>query len=413
VPTTLVIGTSIGGVRTAQALRAGGYRGDVVLIGEERCAPYDKPPLSKAVLAGTAGPDDTALLPDWSRSDVRLLLGRRAVRLDVGQGELELDDGQRLAYDDVVIATGATPRPSPWGSLSGVHVLRTLADAEALRADLIGGGHVVVIGGGFIGAEVAATARSLGLPVSLVDPLPALMVRRLGRDVGELFSALHQQRGVATHLGVGVRQIEGERGALRVTLTDGSVLDASVVVVGIGAVPNDGWLASSGLAVCDGVLCDEYGRALEAPRVHAVGDVARWWNPGQGQRNRVEHWTSAVEQASVVAHNIGHPDQRRAHWPVDYVWTDQYNWRIQIAGRTEGEAHHLVGEPHDDRFAVLYGVEGGPLTGLVTVNWPKALITGRWAVAAGHALTAVREALAETLPRPRPHLAADPTERSR
>lgn len=402
-PTTVVVGSSVGGVRTAQALRATGYPGDVVLIGEERHLPYDKPPLSKSLLAGSGTADDVMLFSaDAARAaDVRLLLGRRAERLDVAASELQLHDGGRLAYDDVVVATGAQARPSPWGVHPGVHVLRTLDDAEALRSDLLDGGHLVIVGAGFIGAEVAATARALGLDVTMVDPLDVPMARILGPEVGGLFVGLHERHGVATAFGVGVEGIEGRRGALRVTLTDGRVLSASTVVVGIGAVPNDGWLASSGLLVDDGLVCDEHCRAIGSPRVYAVGDVARWWHLRHGERVRVEHWTNAVEQAAVVAHNITHPDDLRPYTPVEYVWSDQYDWRIQIAGRTGRSRHEILGDPATDaRFAVLYGEEDGPLDGLVTVNWPKALVTGRRALATGTALAEFRSGQQRAAPVP-------------
>ncbi|NMH99879.1 FAD-dependent oxidoreductase [Pseudonocardia acidicola] len=403
-PTTLVVGSSIGGVRTAQALRAAGYAGEVVLIGEEQRLPYDKPPLSKAVLAGAEA--GIALLTDDAAREagLRLLLGRRAERLDVAASELELDGGERLGFDDLVVATGASARPAPWGTGPGVHVLRTLDDACAVREDLLAGGHLVVVGGGFVGAEVAATARTLGLQVSMVDPVEVPMSRLLGIEVGRIITGLHERHGVATYFGAGVADIAGERGALRVTLTDGRVIEASTVVVGIGATPNDGWLASSGLLVEDGLVCDEHCRALDEPRVHAVGDVARWWHPRHGARVRVEHWTNAVEQAALVAHNIVHPDDLRAYAPVEYVWSDQYDWKIQIAGRT-GTAHHeIIGDPTTDpRFAVLYTDAGdSALSGLVTVNWPRALVAGRKALAAGAGLAELRSRLHEQPRRRRP-----------
>lgn len=384
-PTTVVVGSSIGGVRTAQALRAAGFPGDLVLVGEEPQLPYDKPPLSKSLLAGAETADDVLLFgADAAQAaQVRLLLGRRATRLDVAAGELHLDDGERLAYDDVVVATGAQARPSPWGPRPGVHVLRTLGDAEALRSDLLAGGHLVIVGAGFIGAEVAATARALGLDVTMVDPLEVPMARLLGPEVGGLFAGLHGRHGVATAFGVGVEAIEGRRGALRVALTDGRVLLAATVVVGIGAVPNDGWLASSGLLVDDGLVCDEHCRAIGSPRVYGVGDVARWWHLRHGERVRVEHWTNAVEQAAAVAHNITFPEDPRPYTPVEYVWSDQYDWKIQIAGRTGRSRPEILGDPAGPRFAVLYGDGDGPLAGLVTVNWPKALVAGRRALAAG------------------------------
>lgn len=394
--TTVVVGSSIGGVRTAKGLRSAGYTGDVVLVGEETRLPYDKPPLSKALLAGTRTCDDVALLTEKAArsAGIELRLGRRAERLLVAEQEIVLHGGERLPYDDVVIATGSSARPSPWGERSGVHVLRTLADSEALRADLLLGGNLVVVGGGFIGAEVAATARTMGLEVTIVDPVPVPMSRVLGTGIGELFTGLHRDHGVTTRFGIGVEGIDGARGMLRVALTDGTMLDAAVVVVGIGATPNDGWLASSGLLIEDGVVCDEHCRALDASTVYAVGDVARWWHPGRGARIRIEHWTNAVEQARIVAHNITHPDDLWSHAPVEYVWSDQHDWKIQVAGRASTGTPEVVGDPAaDSRFAVLYSEDGETLSGVVTVNWPRALVAGRKALAKGGALADVRSAL--------------------
>ncbi|MGH3624375.1 MAG: NAD(P)/FAD-dependent oxidoreductase [Sciscionella sp.] len=390
--TTVVVGSSVGGVRTAQALRRAGYDGEVLLVGEETRLPYDKPPLSKALLAGTVAEQDIGLLTEEAagKAGIRLLLGRTAVRLDVAGGAVELDGGERLPYDDVVIATGASARPSPWGQPAGVHLLRTMTDSAALREDLDAGGHLVVVGGGFIGAEVASTARGLGLDVTIVDPVSVPMSRVLGIGVGELFCVLHRDNGVHTRFGIGVEGIDGERGALRVLLTGGETLDASVVVVGIGASPNDAWLGSSGLLVDNGVVCDEHCRALDAPHVYAVGDVARWWHPRHDERVRAEHWTNAVEQATAVAHTIAHPGEPRSYAPVEYVWSDQYGWRIQVVGRTGVGRHELVGDPADGRFAAIYSTDGESLAGLVTVNWPKAMITARRALVAGTPLADVR-----------------------
>ncbi|HEV7468656.1 MAG TPA: FAD-dependent oxidoreductase [Pseudonocardia sp.] len=397
-PTTVVVGSSVGGVRTAQALRAAGYPGDVVLVGEEPDLPYDKPPLSKALLAGTASTQDIGLLTQQAAVDagIRLVLGRAAIRLDVDARVVELADGERLGYDDLVIATGARARPSPWGELPGVHVLRTLDDAVALRADLLRGGPLVVIGAGFIGAEVAATARTTGVDVTIVDPAPVAMSRVLDPAVARLFGLLHERHGVATRFGVGVTGIDRTEGALRVRLADGSTLPAAAVVVGIGAVPNDGWLASSGLRIDDGVVCDRYGRAVDAPRIHAVGDVARWFHPRHDALVRVEHWTNAVEQAACVAHNITHPEDLRAHSPVEYVWSDQYDWKIQLAGRTGGSLDHVIVDGADPTrsFAVLYAGTDGRLRGAVTANWPKALVLCRRALAGGASLDDTRGAVA-------------------
>jgi NADPH-dependent 2,4-dienoyl-CoA reductase/sulfur reductase-like enzyme len=385
--TAVIIGASIAGVRTAQALRGANYTGRIVLVSDELVLPYDKPPLSKGLLAGTATVDDAALLTraEADQLGIDIRLGYRAVRLDVARNEVEFQTGERLGYQHLVIATGARARPSPWGQPDGVHVIRTLEDSQRLRADLEQGGRLVVIGGGFIGAETAATARSMGIAVTIVDPSPVPMQRVLGPEIGERFTRLHQRHGVATLFGVGVEDLTGHRGQFHVHLTDGRTLDADYVVVGIGAIPNDEWLASSGVQVDDGVVCDEYCRAVDAPNVFAVGDVARWQNPRRDRFTRVEHWTNAIEQASVVAHNIAHPSDLITHGPVEYVWSDQYDWKIRVAGEpgfADNRHVEVIGEDaRTGRFAGLYSSDGRTLSGMVVVNWPRALIAGRKALA--------------------------------
>ncbi|MBK1787587.1 FAD-dependent oxidoreductase [Prauserella sp. ASG 168] len=400
---TVVVGSSVGGVRTAQALRAAGYDGDVVLVGEETVAPYDKPPLSKGLLAGTSTTADITLLTEQAAREagIELLLGRAASGLDVAGRRVELDDGERLAYDDVVLATGARARPSPWGALPGVHVLRSLADATALADDLRQGGPLVVIGAGFIGAEVAATARGMGVAdVTLVDPAPVPLSRALDVEVAGILARLHAENGVHTRFGVGVEGIERVAGGLLVRLADETVLPAATVVVGIGAVPNDDWLRDSGLRLDDGVVCDAYSRAAE--HVYAVGDVARLPHPRRGGLVRAEHWTNAVEQARTVARTIALPESPLAHVPVDYVWSDQYDRTIQLTGRTGGTlAHVLVPGPDPDRaFAALYADADGTFAGAVTVGWPRALVTCRKAAGqdTGTSLEEIRQAL--SAPRP-------------
>ncbi len=390
----VIVGSSVAGVRTAQALRRESYEGRIVILGAESELPYDKPPLSKQFLGGQWAADRVGLLTAEAAEQARieLRLGTAAAHLDVAEKQVVLDDGNRVDYDIAVLATGSQARPSPWAADSGLHVLRTLGDSLALAADLAHDGPVVVVGGGFIGAEVAATARSLGREVTVVDPLDVPVGRVLGDEVGALFIDLHHRNGVATRFGTGVEAVDGRAGELTVHLTDGQKLPAATVLVGIGALPNDGWLASSGLLVEDGVVCDEYCRAVGAPDVYAAGDVARWMHPQYGKTCRVEHWTNAVDQAACVAHNICHPEARRAYQPVEYVWSDQYDWRIQILGRpTHATGHQLIGDLRwpsggklrGPRAAALYGDGSGQLTGAATVNWAKASIACRKLLAAG------------------------------
>ena len=388
--TVVVVGSSTGGVRTAQALRREGFAGRIVLVGEEPHAPYDKPPLSKQYLAGEWDLDRLALItPEAAAAaEIELRLGVAAVRLDVAARQLLLADGTALDFDSVVIATGAAARPSPWPAESGVHVIRTLADVDALRADLAAGGAVVVVGGGVVGAEAAATIRALGHDVTVVDPLATPLARLVGPEVGRPLEQLHRRHGVDTRFGVGVEGIDGTVGDLTVRLTDGSTLAAATVLVGIGAVPNDAWLADSGLLVENGVVCDRYCRAVDSDRVWAVGDVARWQDPRYPAEVRLEHWTNAVEQAAAVAHNIVQADDLQPYSPLEYVWSDQYDWKLQVVGHaSRGGRYEVVGDLTADpaRAAVLYSDDDGTLIGAVTVNWPKALVTSRRALTAGGA----------------------------
>jgi phthalate 3,4-dioxygenase ferredoxin reductase subunit len=384
--TALVVGSSVAGIRTAQSLCAGGFDGRVLIVGEETTEPYDKPPLSKHFLAGTWDAGKLSLLAGRPLDErVELRLGVAAEHLDTADKQVMLADGTRVPYDVCVIATGAAARPSPWAACHGVHVLRSLGHSAALRQDLLRGGEVVIVGGGFIGAEVAATANRLGGSVTIVDPLPDPMTRVLGPQVGPFFTGIHERHGVGTRFGTGVVSVEGRAGDLRVILDDGSGLTASTVVVGIGAVPNDVWLRSSDLEIDDGVICDEYCRARGAQEVFAAGDVARWPHPRYSEHVRVEHWTNAVEQAACVAYNITHPDEPVAYRPVEYVWSDQYDWKIQIAGSpARMSGHHLVGDLTGTRprAAIAYTDADGRLGAAVTVNWPRALVTCRRLLAA-------------------------------
>ncbi|QRP48540.1 NAD(P)/FAD-dependent oxidoreductase [Amycolatopsis sp. FDAARGOS 1241] len=397
-PGTVVVGASVAGVRVAQALRSHGHEGRIVLVGQEDELPYDKPPLSKGVLAGSAGLDDVRLLTTEEAADagIELELGRAATRLDLAGSVVHLAGGTALPYTDLVIATGAGARPAGWEHLDGVHVLRTAADAVALREDLGRGGPLVVIGGGFIGAEVAATARGLGLTdVTVLDATPTLLARSVPAVVGDRVAELHRRNGVQVRLGVKVDSVDRIGGGLRIRLADGSEVDAATVVVGIGAVPNDAWVAGSGLKVDDGIVCDRFGRA--APHVFAVGDVSRWQASRHGSAVRVEHWTNAVEQAAAVAHTLAHPEDPRAHTPVDYVWTDQYDWKVQIAGTPVAGTEGRLFERAGDKFATVFGT-ADRFAGAVVVNWPKALVGCRRALAAATPAAEVCEHLNRLAP---------------
>lgn len=393
----VVVGASVGGVRTAQALRSEGYAGEILLLDQDPEMPYDKPPLSKGLLSGRTELESTRLLTAEKAAElgVELRLGVAVTKVDSIERRVELADGSHVAYDHLVIATGAAANRGPWGEREGIHVIRTLADTVALRAELDLGGPVVVIGSGFVGAEAAATARDLGHEVHLVDPVATPMSRGFEAEVGRRFTELHEGHGVNCHFGVGVGEIEGTRGDLTVHLTDGTTLAASVVIVGIGATPSTAWLDDSGLKVDNGVITDEFLRAQGAVGIYAIGDVSRWFDISAGEHVRVEHWTNAVDQAVCVAHNIVAPDDLRSYACVEYVWTDQYDWKIQVVGHHEDAAvrEEIAG---GRGFAVLYGDADGGLLGAAVVNWPKALITTRKAMAAGTSFAEVADKLRPT-----------------
>lgn len=379
----VVVGASAAGVTVADALRHGGYQGELTLAGAERHLPYDRPPLSKEVLAGTREPAATALRDagHYAGSGIELLLGTPAVALDRAERTVALADGRRLRYDALVIATGVAPRRLPGtGGLAGVHVLRTLDDAVALRADLAVARRIIVVGAGFLGSEAAATCRGLGLDVTLVDPRPVPAEAALGTVVGDVLAAVHAENGVDLRLGTGVRHLEHDAGRVTgVTLTDGARVTADVVLVAIGCRPATDWLAGSGLPLGDGVEGDATCRV--APDVYAAGDVASWRHASHG-RLRVEHRTNATEQAEHVAAAIlGAPAPFR---PVPYVWSDQYGVRLQAWGVTSGSHDIAVveGSLEERRFVALYGRDGR-VTGAVGRRLPKALRQARELVAAG------------------------------
>ena len=378
----VIVGSSVGGVRTARALRAEGYTGHITLVGEEPDLPYDRPPLSKQVLNGAWPTERAGLLTAQAAADagIELRLGVAARSLDTEARRVHLADGEVLAYDDLVIATGASARPSPWQPESGVYTLRTLADCLTLKKCFAGGAAVAMIGGGFIGAEAAAAARSAGCDVTLIDAVALPMERAAGPMVAALLADVQRGHGVRTRFGVGVQSVTGRAGDLVVTLSDASVVRAEAVVVGIGALPNDRWLQGSGLTIEDGVVCDAYLAAAGATHVFAIGDVARWPHPGLDAQVRSEHWTNAADQARCVARTIARPEAREPYQPSDYIWSDQYDWKLQLAGqRSRAVAECVIGtaDAQRPRVTVLHEDAAGELCGAVCLNWPKAFVQCR------------------------------------
>jgi NADPH-dependent 2,4-dienoyl-CoA reductase/sulfur reductase-like enzyme len=382
--TIAVVGTSLAGLRAIEALRREGYDGGVVAIGAETHLPYDRPPLSKEFLAGTADADGIALRKQGVDDlDVDWKLGVPAAALDVTGRAIVLADDTRVAFDGAVIATGSTPRRLPnQPDLPGVCVLRTLDDATALR-DLLGAGpKVVVIGAGFIGAEVAATCRGRGLDVTVLEALPQPMVRGLGPDLGAVIADLHRDHGVDLRTGVQVEAIEGDTRVERVRLGDGSTVDADVVVVGVGVVPQTAWLEGSGLTIDNGIVCDE--TCLARPGIVAAGDIARWPNPlFDGQLMRLEHWTNATEQGVHAARRLLARDGAGEPFaPVPFVWSDQYDRKIQTVGVVSADAdvHVAHGSYAERQFVSIFG-RNGRVVGALGFNRPRQVMQYRKLIA--------------------------------
>jgi len=370
--TIVVVGASLAGLSAIETLRKLGYGGRIVAIGAEDAPPYDRPPLSKQVLAGAAEAELTALRAPAAleRLDVDWHLGRPAAGLDLGRRAVRLADGGRIPFDGLVIATGATARRLPvQPPLNGIHLLRTLDDCLRLRAALAGGGRVAVVGAGFIGAEVAATARKRGLEVDIVEALPVPLATSLGPAAGAWCAELHADEGVRLHCGVTVTGFRGGDAVEAVRLSDDRELPADVVVVGAGVIPATGWLEGSGLELDNGVVCDEHCRTA-ATDVVAAGDVARWYNPLFAERMRIEHWTNAVEQGEAAARNLVLPaGDRRPYGPVPYFWSDQYDVKIQFCGRArpDDDVQVVHGSPAERDFVAAF-VRHGRLVGALAFN---------------------------------------------
>lgn len=385
----LIVGASAAGVSAARELRRSGYSGAVTLLGAEARVPYRRPPLSKELLVD--GVDDEALTLRLDADlGVTLEPGRTAAGLDPAAREVTCADGSRFGYDGLVIATGAAP-VHPWrhDAPSGVHLLRTLDDARALRAALTGAERVAVIGAGFIGAEVAAAARRLGRAVTLIDALPTPHAATLGPEIGALCAEMHRDNGVELRLGATVAGLDGNGHVTGVRLAGGPPVPADLVVVGAGVRPATAWLEGSGVALDDGVVCDERcavlddtGRRIDG--VVAAGDVARWRHPGHDAPLRVEHWDNAVAQGRAAARTLLGGAEPYA--PVPYFWSDQYDTKIQVVGvpHPDDAVTVVAGRTEERRFAAVYG-RAGRVTAALAMNLPRELGRCRELVRSGAA----------------------------
>jgi NADPH-dependent 2,4-dienoyl-CoA reductase/sulfur reductase-like enzyme len=386
----IVVGASLAGLRAVQAARKAGHTGPLTLVGGETHLPYDRPPLSKAYLdAGEDGPEDPTFRTEEElrgELDVDLRLGTWASGLDAGRKVVELSSEtgpDSLEYGALIVATGAAARTLPGAEkLAGVHTLRTLDDAIAIRAALEAGARTVVVGAGFIGSEVASGARKRGLPVTVLEALPVPLVRSVGEQMGRTCAELHRAHGTDLRCGVKVTGLEGspEGRVTGVALDDGSVVPADLVVVGTGVKPCTEWLDGSGVSLHErdgGIICNA-DLSTGVDGVWAAGDVAHFPNPLFGDLvMRLEHWTNASEQGMLAAKNALNPAEAKPSASVPYFWSDWYNSRIQFVGVPQAEEIRVISEElGEEKFLALYR-RGDRVTGVITIDRPAQIMKYR------------------------------------
>jgi 3-phenylpropionate/trans-cinnamate dioxygenase ferredoxin reductase component len=376
VPTLVIVGASLAGLRAAEAARRSGWDGELVVVGEEDHMPYTRPPLSKELLTTADASVADHRFP--AQVDATWLLGTRAIGIARETRRLKVAGGEQIPYERLVIATGCRARSwaGPGAELTGLHLIRHAEDALALRSALAEGTRVAIVGAGFIGCEVASSARKLGLDVSLFDIAPTPMPA-LGPLLGERCAALHRAHGVDLHLGVGIAALHGEGGRVRaIELVDGTRHEADVVVVALGAVPCTDWLADSGLVVERGVRCDATLTVEGDPNLLAAGDIVEWPHPLAGGRPiRVEHWTNAAEQGAHAGRNAIRPaSDREPYVGIPSFWSDQYGTRIQALGLPHlADRHHIVEETDAGSRLVAVAEHRGLLVGVVAFAGARRL----------------------------------------
>lgn len=392
----VIVGAGLGGLRTVEFLRAEGYSGRITLVGDERHEPYDRPPLSKQILAGQ-WPEERAALHRGELADlgISVHLGRSAVGVD--GGGVDLDDGTRLRYDALVVATGVRPRRLPGQpDHPELHVLRTLEDCRGLRDSISRARSLLVVGAGFIGAEVAATARVAGLEVTMLEALPVPFARVLGEQMGQLCARLQTDNGVTVRCGAQLTKFVTSADGITARLADGSTVRADCGVVGVGTVIDGGWLAGLEVPTAGGLLCDVAGLVEGTGNVYAVGDIAAWRHLTVGDQPRIEHWTSAGEQAAVVAQRLaGKPITRHAD-VVPYFWSDQYGLTLQLVGRCDlATSVEVLHDPGVIKGTVAGYFADGSLVAVLAFQAPRLLNRYRKLVASGAGEHEVRSTAAE------------------
>jgi 3-phenylpropionate/trans-cinnamate dioxygenase ferredoxin reductase component len=369
--THIIVGASLAGAKAAETLREEGFDGRVVLIGAEEERPYERPPLSKEYLRGEAGREKVYVHDEgfYAEHEIELRLGRTAVGLDTSNSELELDDGERLNYDRLLLTTGAEPRrlPIPGAELDGVLYLRSVGDSDTLRERLDRGGAVVVVGAGWIGAEVAASARQRGLEVTVLDPLSVPLERVLGAELGAIYRDIHTDHGTEMLMGTGVESFEGDKAVERVRTSDGRALECDFVVVGIGVEPRTGLAVQAGIAADNGILVDEQLKA-SVPGVFAAGDVANAQHPFYGERIRIEHWANALNQGPAAARSM--LDALAAYDRLPYFFSDQYEVGMEYTGFARPSDRVVFrGDPATREFVAFWLVGDRVVAGMNVNVW--------------------------------------------
>jgi 3-phenylpropionate/trans-cinnamate dioxygenase ferredoxin reductase component len=369
----VIVGAGLAGAKAAQTLREEGFVGDVVLLGEEPERPYERPPLSKGLLLGTAERDtvyvhEAGWYPDH---DVDLRTGVEVRAIDRDARQVELADGQRIGYDAVLLTTGSTPRTLevPGAHLDGVLQLRTLADSDRIAAALVDGAHLVIVGAGWIGLEVAAAARQRGAAVTVVERSELPLLRVLGPEIARVFADLHRDHGVTFRFGAGVREFHGNGRVSSVVLHDGTELPADAVIVGVGVHPNVGLAQMAGLAVDNGVVVDQALRSSD-PRIYAAGDVANAYHPLYGTHLRSEHWANALHSGPAAARSMLGSDVGYDRLP--YFYTDQYDLGMEYTGYAPPGGYDTVvvrGDPATREFIAFWTAGGRVVAGMNVNLW--------------------------------------------
>ena len=385
----MVIGGGAGSAAAVAELRKQGFDGSLTLVSAENTVPYERPPLSKGFLLGTSGQVPVKDAAWYEQASVELILGSRATRLDLAARTVTLSGGAVLGYDQLLLATGVRPRVLPGLDGDGVCYLRTGEDAAALRDRMTAAGHVAVLGGGFIGCEVAAAAIRLGKRATILEALPTLLHRALGPELGDVVAGIHRDEGVDVRTGQQVLGIRPRRGGLRISTAAGDV-DADVLVVGVGTVPNTELAEQAGLPAGHGIEVDECF-ATAAPGIYAIGDVAAQHLPGHGRRVRVEHHDTAIRHGRVAARNM--LGQREPFADVHWFWSDQYDHTISSAGLipgSDGPGELVIRGSLEQRSFSAFSLDGDRVRAVISLNRPRDVLDARRLIARDHSATAAQ-----------------------